>query len=38
MARADAMAALRTTLEAHLGPDGVTYRSAMWIVTAQRAG
>ena len=38
MARADAMAALRTTLEAHLGPDGVTYRSAMWIVTAQCAG
>lgn len=38
MARADAMTALRATLEAHLGPDGVTYRSAMWIVTAQRAG
>ncbi len=36
-ARADAMAALRATLEAHLGADGVTYRSAMWIVTAERA-
>ncbi|WP_308282801.1 class I SAM-dependent methyltransferase [Pseudonocardia nigra] len=37
-ARAEAMAALRATLEAHLGPEGVTYRSAMWIVTAERAG
>ena len=37
-ARADAMAALRATLQAHLGADGVTYRSAMWIVTAERAG
>ncbi|MEO7195425.1 MAG: class I SAM-dependent methyltransferase [Pseudonocardiaceae bacterium] len=37
-ARADAMAALRTTVEAHLGADGVTYRSAMWIVTAGLAG
>jgi SAM-dependent methyltransferase len=37
-ARADAVTALRTTLDAHLGADGVTYRSAMWIVTAERAG
>lgn len=36
--RADTMAALRATLAAHLGADGVTYRSAMWIVTAERAG
>lgn len=36
-ARAGALAALRATLAAHLGPDGVTYRSAMWIVTAPRA-
>ncbi len=33
-ARAEAMAALRATLQEHLGPDGVTYRSAMWLVTA----
>jgi SAM-dependent methyltransferase len=32
--RADAIAALRATLQAHLGPDGVTYRSAMWLVEA----
>jgi SAM-dependent methyltransferase len=36
-ARADAMAALRATLEAHLHKDGVMYRSAMWIVTAELA-
>jgi SAM-dependent methyltransferase len=36
-ARAGAVAALRATLGEHLGPDGVTYRSAMWIVTAERA-
>jgi hypothetical protein len=30
------MAALRATLQEHLGPDGVTYRSAMWLVTAAR--
>jgi SAM-dependent methyltransferase len=35
-ARAEAGAALRATLEEHLGPDGVTYPSAMWIVTARR--
>jgi SAM-dependent methyltransferase len=35
-ARAEALAALRATLEAHLGADGVTYRSAMWIITAGR--
>jgi SAM-dependent methyltransferase len=34
--RADADAGLRAELEAHLGPDGVTYPSAMWIVTARR--
>ena len=34
--RAEAAAALRATLEEHLGPDGVTYPSAMWIVTARR--
>jgi SAM-dependent methyltransferase len=33
-ARAEARAALRSTLQDHLGPDGVTYRSAMWLVTA----
>jgi SAM-dependent methyltransferase len=35
--RAEAMTALRATLEEHLGPDGVTYPSAMWIITARRA-
>jgi SAM-dependent methyltransferase len=35
--RAEAGAALRATLEEHLGPDGVTYPSAMWIVTAHRS-
>jgi SAM-dependent methyltransferase len=35
-ARAEAEAGLRTTLEEHLGPEGVTYPSAMWIVTAHR--
>jgi SAM-dependent methyltransferase len=34
VARAEAGAALRATLEEHLGPDGVTYPSAMWIITA----
>ena len=33
-ARASAEAALRATLEEHLGSDGVTYGSAMWLVTA----
>ena len=37
-ARAEAIAALRASLRAHLGPDGVAYRSAMWIITAGRAG
>jgi SAM-dependent methyltransferase len=36
--RAQATAALHTTLEEHMGPDGVTYPSAMWIITAGRAG
>jgi SAM-dependent methyltransferase len=35
-ARAEAGAALRATLEENLGPEGVTYPSAMWIVTAHR--
>jgi SAM-dependent methyltransferase len=35
-ARAEAEAALRATVEEHLGPDGVTYPSAMWIITARR--
>ena len=35
-ARAEAEAGLRVTLEEHLGPEGVTYPSAMWIVTAHR--
>jgi SAM-dependent methyltransferase len=34
--RAEAGAALRATLEEHLEPEGVTYPSAMWIVTAHR--
>ncbi|MGI5126216.1 class I SAM-dependent methyltransferase [Pseudonocardia sp. CA-107938] len=34
--RAEAVAALRASLAAHDGPDGVTYRSAAWIVTAGR--
>lgn len=36
--RAEAGARLRATLEEHLGPDGVTYPSAMWIITASRSG
>lgn len=36
-ARDEAMAALRAALQAHLGADGVTFRSAMWIITAERA-
>jgi SAM-dependent methyltransferase len=32
--RERARAALRRTLQDHLGPDGVAYRSAMWIITA----
>jgi SAM-dependent methyltransferase len=36
-ARAAAVQALRETLRAHLGPDGVVFRSAMWIITAGRA-
>lgn len=34
--RATATATLRDSLAAHLGPDGVTYRSAAWIVTADK--
>jgi SAM-dependent methyltransferase len=37
-ARAEAEAGLRATLEEHLGPEGVTYASAMWIITAAAAG
>lgn len=37
-ARTQAQAALRASLQAHLGPEGVTYRSAMWIITAHRLG
>ena len=37
-ARARALDALRDTLEDHRGPDGVTYPSAMWIVTARGPG
>jgi SAM-dependent methyltransferase len=33
---ARAEAALRATVEEHVGPEGVTYPSAMWIVTAYR--
>ena len=33
-ARQGAVAALRATMEEHLGPGGVTFRSAMWLVTA----
>lgn len=36
--RAAAQDALRTSLLAHLGPYGVAYRSAMWIIAAGRAG
>ncbi|MCO1656516.1 class I SAM-dependent methyltransferase [Pseudonocardia humida] len=36
-ARAGAVAALRRTLREHSGPDGVTFPSAMWIITAGRA-
>ncbi|OZM83553.1 class I SAM-dependent methyltransferase [Pseudonocardia sp. MH-G8] len=35
-ARAEAHATLRAELQEHHGPDGVTYPSAMWIVTARR--
>ncbi|WP_300012586.1 class I SAM-dependent methyltransferase [Pseudonocardia sp.] len=37
-ARDQAMTDLRAVLAAHLGPDGVTFDSAMWIVTAAPAG
>ncbi|WP_214403565.1 class I SAM-dependent methyltransferase [Pseudonocardia lacus] len=36
-ARAGAQEALRATLREHLGPDGVRFGSAMWIITAGRA-
>ncbi|HYH33229.1 MAG TPA: class I SAM-dependent methyltransferase [Pseudonocardia sp.] len=36
-ARAEARAALRASLQDHLGPDGITYPSAMWLVTAHRS-
>jgi SAM-dependent methyltransferase len=36
--RAEAAAALRATLEEHVGPDGMTFPSAMWIITARRSG
>lgn len=34
-ARAGALAGLREAMAAHLGPDGVTYRSAAWLVVAR---
>ncbi|WP_232666301.1 class I SAM-dependent methyltransferase [Pseudonocardia sp. TRM90224] len=35
--RASALGELRASLQAHMGPDGVTYRSGMWIITARPA-
>jgi hypothetical protein len=35
-ARRRARGALRTTLEQHLTPDGVAFRSAAWLITARR--
>ena len=36
-ARRDAaLAALRRSVEAHAGPDGLSYASAAWVVTAAR--
>lgn len=32
------LAALRASLEAHAGPEGVAYGSAAWLITARRAG
>ena len=37
VARRRAYETLRATLEDHLTPDGVTFRSATWLVTAHRA-
>jgi hypothetical protein len=31
-----ALAALRATIAAHTGDDGVTYESATWIITARK--
>jgi SAM-dependent methyltransferase len=36
--RARAFRRLRDTLVAHETPDGVTYRSSAWLITAERAG
>jgi SAM-dependent methyltransferase len=36
--RARALQALRRTVEEHCGPEGVEFGSAMWLVTARRAG
>ena len=36
-ARNQALAALRRTVEAHVGDDGVEFGSAMWLITARRA-
>jgi SAM-dependent methyltransferase len=36
-ARAQALTALRATIDAHETPDGVLYPSAAWIITARRA-
>ena len=36
-ARNQALAALRRTVEAHVGDDGVEFDSAMWLITARRA-
>jgi hypothetical protein len=35
-ARARAVDALRSTMEAHAGPDGVMFGSAAWVITATR--
>lgn len=36
--REHARSALRASVASHLGPDGVTYRSAAWLVTGRRSG
>jgi SAM-dependent methyltransferase len=36
--RAGALAALRRTVDAHTGPDGVEFGSATWLITGRRAG
>ncbi len=34
--RQDALRALRETIEAHTGPDGVRFSAATWLVTGRR--